>query len=315
MADQVKDRVKETGQEALDRGRQVAQDVASTAADTAKQSAQEHGQELADSARQNAQDVRSEASSSSPRRRGAVGRDVPERTEAGAAGREAERPSQIPPRGWFAVLKRVKAEVKEDNVSLLAAGIAFYAMLAIFPAIIALVTIYGMVADPAQVESQVGGFAKSLPSGADQLITEQLKNVVNAGQQSLSIGLALSLLAVLWSVSSGVQGLVKALNVVYDERETRGFVEAARPVAAAHPRGHRGRGGRPGPDHGLPGRGRQPRAGPGREAGRLRRPLGRPGPAGAGRPGRGVPVRPGLGQPALALGERGGRWSPWCCGC
>ena len=65
MADQVKDKVKETGQEALDRGKQVAQDVASTAADTAKQSAQEHGQELADSARQNAQDVRSEAGSSS----------------------------------------------------------------------------------------------------------------------------------------------------------------------------------------------------------------------------------------------------------
>lgn len=150
---------------------------------------------------------------------------MPERDNADAAGREAERPSQIPPRGWFAVLKRVKAEVKEDNVSLLAAGIAFYAMLAIFPAIIALVTIYGMVADPAQVESQVGGFAKSLPSGADQLITEQLTNVVNAGRQSLSIGLAVSLLAVLWSVSSGVQGLVKALNVVYDERETRGFVK------------------------------------------------------------------------------------------
>jgi len=65
VADQVKDRVKETGQEALDRGKQVAQDVASTAADTAKQSAQDHGQELADSARRNAQDVRSEASSSS----------------------------------------------------------------------------------------------------------------------------------------------------------------------------------------------------------------------------------------------------------
>jgi hypothetical protein len=65
VADQVKDKVKETGQEALDRGRQVAQEVASTAADTAKQSAQEHGQELADSARQNAQDVKSEAGSSS----------------------------------------------------------------------------------------------------------------------------------------------------------------------------------------------------------------------------------------------------------
>ena len=150
---------------------------------------------------------------------------MPERTDGDAAGREAERPSQIPPRGWFAILRRVMAEVKEDNVSLLAAGVAFYAMLAIFPAIIALVTVYGMVADPAEVESQVGEFAKSLPSGADELITEQLRNVVNAGEQALSIGLALSLLAVLWSASGGVQGLVKSLNLVYDERETRGFLK------------------------------------------------------------------------------------------
>ena len=150
---------------------------------------------------------------------------MPERTGDAAAGRDAERPSEIPPRGWFAVLKRVKAEVKDDNVPLLAAGVAFYAILAIFPAIIALVTVYGMVADPAQVEAQVAEFAKSLPAGAGQLITEQLKNVTSAGQQSLSIGLAVSLLAVLWSASSGVQGLIKSLNLVYDERETRGFVK------------------------------------------------------------------------------------------
>jgi membrane protein len=150
---------------------------------------------------------------------------VTERDNDQAAGRDAERPGEIPPRGWFAVLKRVKAEVKEDNVTLLAAGVAFYAMLAIFPAIIAVVTVYGMVADPAQVESQVNEFAKGLPAGADQLITEQLNNVVNAGQQALSIGLAISLLAVLWSASGGVQGLVKSLNLVYDERETRGFVK------------------------------------------------------------------------------------------
>jgi membrane protein len=150
---------------------------------------------------------------------------VPERGNGDAAGREAERPSEIPPRGWFAILKRTKAEVKDDNVTLLAAGVAFYAMLAIFPAIIAVVTVYGMVADPNQVESQVNEFAKGLPSGADQLLTEQLNNVVNAGRQSLSIGLALSLLAVLWSASGGVQGLVKGLNLVYDERETRGFLK------------------------------------------------------------------------------------------
>ena len=147
------------------------------------------------------------------------------RSNGDAAGREADRPSEIPPRGWFAVLKRVKAEVKEDNVPLLAAGVAFYAMLAIFPAIIAVVTLYGMVADPAQVQSQVGEFAKSLPSGADELLTGQLKSVTQAGRQSLSIGLAVSLLAVLWTASGGVQGLVKGLNLVYDEKESRGFLK------------------------------------------------------------------------------------------
>jgi membrane protein len=151
---------------------------------------------------------------------------VPDRRNGdAAAGRGAERPSQIPPRGWFAILRRVMAEVKEDNLTLLAAGVAFYAMLAIFPAIIAVVTVYGLVADPNQVEAQVSEFAKSLPAGADQLLTEQLQNVASAGRQSLSIGLAVSLLAVLWTASGGVQGLVKGLNVVYDERETRGFLK------------------------------------------------------------------------------------------
>jgi membrane protein len=150
---------------------------------------------------------------------------VANRSNGDAAGREADRPSEIPPRGWFAILRRVKAEVKEDNVTLLAAGVAFYAMLAIFPAIIAVVTVYGMVADPAQVQTQVGEFAKSLPSGADELLSGQLKSVTQAGRQSLSIGLAVSLLAVLWAASGGVQGLVKGLNLVYDEKETRGFLK------------------------------------------------------------------------------------------
>ena len=150
---------------------------------------------------------------------------MPRRDNGDAAGREAERPSQIPPRGWFSILRRAMAEVKEDNVTLLAAGVAFYAMLAIFPAIIAVVTVYGLVADPNQVEAQVSEFAKSLPAGADQLLTEQLQNVVSAGRQSLSIGLVVSLAAVLWTASGGVQGLVKGLNIVYDEKETRGFLK------------------------------------------------------------------------------------------
>jgi membrane protein len=142
-----------------------------------------------------------------------------------AAGREAGRPGEIPPRGWFAILRRVRAEVKQDNVPLLSAGVAFYAILAIFPAIIAVITVYAMVADPKQVESQVAEFAKGLPSGADTLLTGQLQAAASSADRALSIGLAVSLLGVLWSVSSGVQGLVKGLNLVYDEEETRGFLK------------------------------------------------------------------------------------------
>jgi membrane protein len=138
-----------------------------------------------------------------------------------AAGREADRPGEVRAGGWFAVLRRLK----QDNVTLLAAGVAFYAMLAIFPAIIAVVTVYGMVADPDQVESQVGEFAKGLPAGADTLLTGQLKNAAGAADRALSIGLAASLLGVLWSASGGVQGLVKGLNMVHGERETRGFLK------------------------------------------------------------------------------------------
>jgi membrane protein len=115
--------------------------------------------------------------------------------------------------------------VKQDNVPLLSAGVAFYAMLAIFPAIIAVITVYAMVADPKQVESQVAEFAKGLPSGADTLLTGQLQAAASSADRALSIGLAVSLLGVLWSVSSGVQGLVKGLNLVYDEEETRGFLK------------------------------------------------------------------------------------------
>ena len=140
-------------------------------------------------------------------------------------GRAAERPSEIPARGWFAILKRVRAEVRDDNVTLLAAGVAFYAMLALFPALIAVVTLYGLVASPQQVAEQIGGFARNLPQGAGTLLTNQLQSIAGGSQRGLSIGLAASLLGVLWSASSGVQALIKGLNLAYDEKETRGFLK------------------------------------------------------------------------------------------
>lgn len=135
------------------------------------------------------------------------------------------QPMDIPARGWLDIVKRTQKEIKTDNVTLIAAGVAFYSMLAIFPALIAVVTIYGLVANPNDVARQVASFAKNLPPGAGDLLTNQLGKIVAASHRSLSIALAISLVGALWSASAGIQALVKGLNLIYDEQETRGFVK------------------------------------------------------------------------------------------
>ena len=142
-----------------------------------------------------------------------------------ADGGDAARPSDIPARGWLDVVKRTRKEIKDDNVTLIAAGVAFYSMLAIFPALIAVVTIYGLVAEPTDVQRQVASFAESMPPGAGDLLTAQLDQIVRTSQRSLSIALAISLAAALWSASAGTQSLIKGLNIIYDEQESRGFVK------------------------------------------------------------------------------------------
>ena len=140
------------------------------------------------------------------------------------AGRTAERPSDIPAPGWKSIAKRVVAEVKEDQVQAVAAGLAFYAMLAIFPALIALVSIYGLVADPADVQEQVTSLAEALPSDAAGVVEEQLGSIVDSSSEALGWAAILSIVGALWTASSGVQQLIKSINNAYDEEETRGFL-------------------------------------------------------------------------------------------
>jgi membrane protein len=142
-----------------------------------------------------------------------------------ADGRDAARPADIPARGWLDIVKRTRKGIKDDNVTLIAAGVAFYAMLAIFPALIAVVTIYGLVAEPTDVQRQVDSFAENMPPGAGDLLTAQLDQIVRTSERSLSIALAVSLAAALWSASAGTLSLIKGLNIIYDEQETRGFIK------------------------------------------------------------------------------------------
>lgn len=143
---------------------------------------------------------------------------------AGGRGRDADAPRDIPAKGWKDVALRVKDEVKEDQVPLLSAGVAFYLLLALFPALAAVVSIYGLVADPAQVSQQVTDMTGTLPQEAQSLITDQLEKITQE-QQGIGVTLAVSVVAALWAASSGVKHLIGAVNAAYDERETRKFLK------------------------------------------------------------------------------------------
>lgn len=140
-------------------------------------------------------------------------------------GREADWPSEIPARGWKDVLWRVYRKVLDDRVTLVAAGAAFYLMLAIFPALGAFVSIYGFVADPTSIAGQIEFLQGVLPSGGLDLIYSQLESLASQDPSALSIGLFVTLAVSLWSANNGVKTLFEALNIAYEEEEKRTFVK------------------------------------------------------------------------------------------
>lgn len=124
----------------------------------------------------------------------------------------------------ISLLWRLKQRITEDNLSVIAAGVAFYAMLAVFPALIALVGLYGIAFDARQVDEQVSRLTAMLPPQAAQLIGEQVGEIASIDRSSLRLGSIVALLVALWSASAGVRALMTALNVAYDEEEKRGLV-------------------------------------------------------------------------------------------
>jgi membrane protein len=155
----------------------------------------------------------------------------PDKPPAGAPGPDelpgiqAEKPTEIPWRGWKQILKRAWAENKADNMPIIAGGVAFFGFLSIFPALIALLSLYGLVATPETVARQVESLSEQLPESAAQIITEQLNAIVANSGSALTFGLIVSILAALWSASGGVGNLITAVNLAYDEVEARNFVK------------------------------------------------------------------------------------------
>jgi membrane protein len=147
------------------------------------------------------------------------------RLERDYPGAGADSPGQVPAKGWWQITRRGLKEFSNDQMSLIAAGVAFKAFLAIVPTFIAAMLIYGLVTSPSEVTNQVNSVSGALPESARQLLTEQLTNLAASSKRGLSIGVIVSLLLALWSASSGTQNLMQAVNIAYDETETRGFVK------------------------------------------------------------------------------------------
>jgi membrane protein len=148
---------------------------------------------------------------------------VPRETEL--PGVHAEKPTEIPADGWKQILKRAWAENSADNMSIIGGGVAFFGFLAIFPALIAAISLYGLVASPETVAGQIESLSGQLPASARELIRQQLTSITQNSGGALTVSLIISILGALWSASGGVGNLVKAVNIAYDEVETRGFVK------------------------------------------------------------------------------------------
>ncbi len=141
-----------------------------------------------------------------------------------ARGRDATQPLEIPPRGWTDVLWRVKDEISDDRVGLIAAGTTFYLLLALFPALAAFVSLYGFVADPVTVADQIAFLGGLMPSAALSVVRDQLLALATADPAKLSFGFVFGFLVALWSANNGVKTLFEAMNVAYDETGQRGFI-------------------------------------------------------------------------------------------
>ena len=139
-------------------------------------------------------------------------------------GREAETPSEIPARGLKDVMWRVWRSLTQDHVMLIAGGVTFYLLLALFPALVAFMSIYGIFFDPAMAVDQAQSLRGLIPPAAVDLIAEQLARLTSKKSDTLTLGLIVSLVIAFWSANGGVKAMIEGLNYAYNEREKRSFL-------------------------------------------------------------------------------------------
>ena len=138
-------------------------------------------------------------------------------------GQQASSPSEISWRGWWDITRRVISNVNRHDISLLAAGVALFMMLSIFPALNVAVSLFGLFSSPVNIISQVEPLRQLLPEQAFEIFTDQLTELADAGGAAFNLTLVVSLLVWLWVSRKGAMALIKACNIIYNEYEKRPF--------------------------------------------------------------------------------------------
>lgn len=139
-------------------------------------------------------------------------------------GRSADTPTEIPQGGWKDILFRVKDEVASDNVGLIAAGVAFYGLLALFPAITAVIAISGLLVEPNVIVEQLNSLSGLIPEEVVAIVTDQATAVAGSREGGLGLAVVGGILIALYSASKGMASLMQGINIAYDEEEDRGFI-------------------------------------------------------------------------------------------
>jgi membrane protein len=140
-------------------------------------------------------------------------------------GRQAVHPLQIPWRGWYDIVWRTYREMQSDRLLSIAGGVSFFVLLAIFPAITALVSAYGLLFSPGTITNNLALLNDVVPDNVLSIVHEQTSRIASNSGSALSIGIVVGILVSLWSAMSGVKAMIDALNVIYEQKESRSFIK------------------------------------------------------------------------------------------
>lgn len=154
----------------------------------------------------------------------ATGKDFasPDDAHEPGRGRGAETPTDVPAKGWLDILSRTKSQLAEDNLSIVAAGVAFYGFVAVVPALGALIGIYALVADTAQINEHIAVLARVVPGEVMPLLEDQIKRLTG-DDKAAGMSAIIGLLIAIYSSSAATKALITGINIAYDENEKRGF--------------------------------------------------------------------------------------------